>query len=300
MNGTLLFAADDGAAGNELWALIPCGDGALNPGEQCDDGNTVGGDCCSAACTYEAAGTKCSDGNACTMSDTCDGTGACTSGSRITCNDGEACTLDSCDRTDGCRFLAVAFADAYDVYDAGLRMDACAEKKLPKAVTKRFQAAEQRVRRAEKTASVKKRKRLLAAAETQLRRTNGAVKRARKKLGEACVAVLDRRIALARSRTQCLRAALGGGRAGLPPAGTSGTVAAMPLYEYVCRDCTHAFEELVFGDATPACPKCGAAAPTRVLSVVSVGRSAGPAGAGRMPAPCGTCGDPRGPGACSS
>src|SRR5262249_54074864 len=32
-----------------------CGDGHLDPGEDCDDGNLVDGDCCSAACTFEAA-----------------------------------------------------------------------------------------------------------------------------------------------------------------------------------------------------------------------------------------------------
>jgi cysteine-rich repeat protein len=31
-----------------------CGNGVLDPGEQCDDGNTVGGDCCSATCQIES------------------------------------------------------------------------------------------------------------------------------------------------------------------------------------------------------------------------------------------------------
>jgi cysteine-rich repeat protein len=31
-----------------------CGNGVLDPGEQCDDGNTIGGDCCSASCQIEA------------------------------------------------------------------------------------------------------------------------------------------------------------------------------------------------------------------------------------------------------
>ena len=33
--------------------LNPCGNGILDPGEQCDDGNTVNGDGCSATCTFE-------------------------------------------------------------------------------------------------------------------------------------------------------------------------------------------------------------------------------------------------------
>ena len=30
----------------------------------------------------------------------------------------------------------------------------------------------------------------------------------------------------------------------------------MPIYEYVCQDCTIEFELLVRGDMTPACPGC--------------------------------------------
>lgn len=31
----------------------------------------------------------------------------------------------------------------------------------------------------------------------------------------------------------------------------------MPLYEYICRECQHAFEELVFTEEEPvACPSC--------------------------------------------
>jgi putative FmdB family regulatory protein len=33
----------------------------------------------------------------------------------------------------------------------------------------------------------------------------------------------------------------------------------VPLYEYVCRRCSRAFEELVFGQATPRCPACAGA-----------------------------------------
>jgi len=48
-----------------------CGDSSLDPGEQCDDGNTVSGDGCSATCTREAycgdgtmdPGEVCDDGN---------------------------------------------------------------------------------------------------------------------------------------------------------------------------------------------------------------------------------------------
>ncbi|NQY91832.1 MAG: hypothetical protein HRT46_09255, partial [Deltaproteobacteria bacterium] len=107
------------------WALATgCGDGVLDVGEDCDDGNTLGGDCCSSSCTFETAGSTCTDdGDACTT-DTCDGAGtcdhpaaadgsacddgiACTTGetcqagacvsSTPACDDGESCTVDTCE-----------------------------------------------------------------------------------------------------------------------------------------------------------------------------------------------------------
>ena len=54
-----------------------CGEGTVEPGETCDDGNALDGDCCSSACEYDPAGTPCPDGDPCTT-DTCDGAGACT------------------------------------------------------------------------------------------------------------------------------------------------------------------------------------------------------------------------------
>lgn len=70
----------------------------------------------------------------------------------------------------------------------------------------------------------------------------------------------------------------------------------MPLYEYDCKACGHGFEALVFGAEKPVCPGCGAKAPTKRLSTFAV-----TSGAPEAPSPggCGTCGDPRGPGACS-
>jgi len=71
-----------------------CGNGILEPGEQCDDGNLVDGDCCSATCTAEAAGGICSDdGNVCT-DDVCDGLGACGHPANTApCDDGAFCTV---------------------------------------------------------------------------------------------------------------------------------------------------------------------------------------------------------------
>jgi putative FmdB family regulatory protein len=72
----------------------------------------------------------------------------------------------------------------------------------------------------------------------------------------------------------------------------------MPLYEYDCQTCAHHFEALVRGAEAPECPSCHGTNLQRALSTFAVstgGAPKGPMGAG----PCGTCGDPRGPGACS-
>jgi len=54
-----------------------CGDGSLDPGEECDDANAVDGDCCSANCKLDPVGTVCDDGLTCTIGDQCDGFGVC-------------------------------------------------------------------------------------------------------------------------------------------------------------------------------------------------------------------------------
>ncbi len=69
-----------------------CGDGALDAGEECDDGNRADGDCCSASCTFEPYGSTCAaDGNDCT-DDVCDGAGLCGVNNTEPCEDGDLCT----------------------------------------------------------------------------------------------------------------------------------------------------------------------------------------------------------------
>ena len=54
-----------------------CGNGQLDPGEECDDGNDYDGDCCSSTCQLKPSGTTCqSDNDVCT-DDVCDGAGTC-------------------------------------------------------------------------------------------------------------------------------------------------------------------------------------------------------------------------------
>ena len=74
----------------------------------------------------------------------------------------------------------------------------------------------------------------------------------------------------------------------------------MPIYEYVCRECRHQFEALVYGKQKAECPKCHATKLEPQLSVfaVSAKGSAGSSASATTGA-CGSCGDPRGPGSCS-
>ena len=73
----------------------------------------------------------------------------------------------------------------------------------------------------------------------------------------------------------------------------------MPIFEYVCKECQHEFEALVFGKNKTACPKCESKklAPKLSVFAVSAKGSAGPS----TPAagPCGSCGNPEGPGSCA-
>jgi cysteine-rich repeat protein len=65
-----------------------CGDGIVEPPEQCDDGNTNAGDCCSPICDYEPGGSPCEDGG------TCNDTGICIPPG---CGDGVVTPPEQCD-----------------------------------------------------------------------------------------------------------------------------------------------------------------------------------------------------------
>lgn len=76
----------------------------------------------------------------------------------------------------------------------------------------------------------------------------------------------------------------------------------MPIFEYVCKECRHEFEALVFGKQHAECPKCGSKKLEPQLSVFAVSSKSGATAQPSFSAaagPCGSCGDPRGPGACS-
>jgi putative FmdB family regulatory protein len=72
----------------------------------------------------------------------------------------------------------------------------------------------------------------------------------------------------------------------------------MPIFEYVCQKCHHQFEALVYGKQKAECPKCHATKLDPQLSVFAVSAK-GPAGRSAPAGACGSCGDPRGSGACS-
>ena len=74
----------------------------------------------------------------------------------------------------------------------------------------------------------------------------------------------------------------------------------MPLREYSCDACRHVFEEIVSGQERPACPACGGRRLTRRLSSFAVATGVRKQARSDGPGSCGSCGDPRGPGACSA
>ena len=60
-----------------LFTASHCGNGILDSGEECDDGNVFDGDCCSSVCRFEASGGACPDDNSPCTTDNCDGRGHC-------------------------------------------------------------------------------------------------------------------------------------------------------------------------------------------------------------------------------
>ena len=70
-----------------------CGNGTVDAGEECDDGNLVDGDCCTASCRFEAMGGPCGGGEC--LATSCDGAGACVNQPATTC--GTFCRPGTCD-----------------------------------------------------------------------------------------------------------------------------------------------------------------------------------------------------------
>ena len=72
----------------------------------------------------------------------------------------------------------------------------------------------------------------------------------------------------------------------------------MPIFEYICQECDHHFESIVLGQQKPRCPKCESKRLAQQISRFAVSSDTSSQSAPST-SPCGSCGDPRGPGACS-
>ncbi len=119
-DGRILLAgkSNDGTPDNYAkWVIVryrgdECGDGIVGPGESCDDGNTLAGDCCSSSCQLDAALTPCGStaDTICDNPDTCDGAGLCLPNHEVgptvcrvvagECDVEELCTAGDCPADD--------------------------------------------------------------------------------------------------------------------------------------------------------------------------------------------------------
>ncbi|CAN5226422.1 hypothetical protein BH11MYX1_BH11MYX1_07060 [soil metagenome] len=113
--GALIFSSVVAACGSSNNGSHACGDGVLDSGEQCDDGNTTSGDGCSSVCKIETANTcgngtvevgteQCDDGNT-VGGDGCSAT--CQTEAPLNCGNGALDAGETCDdgntaANDGC------------------------------------------------------------------------------------------------------------------------------------------------------------------------------------------------------
>lgn len=73
----------------------------------------------------------------------------------------------------------------------------------------------------------------------------------------------------------------------------------MPIFEYNCEKCHTNFELLVRGETVVQCPACSSRRVEKQLSVFAAATGNNSHAADFPVGPCGSCGDPRGPGSCS-
>ncbi|HTM43961.1 MAG TPA: DUF4215 domain-containing protein [Polyangiaceae bacterium] len=109
--------------------LAGCGNGVLQAGEQCDDGNDVNSDGCKNDCKYTCeADSDCDDHDVCTGSDeTCNTHNhRCVAGTPLTCDDSNDCTDNTCDPILGCLYPVIdADGDGHASTDIGACGDDC-------------------------------------------------------------------------------------------------------------------------------------------------------------------------------
>ena len=88
----------------DTFRLESCGNGVVDPGEQCDAGPSNGQpeSCCTAECDFAPAGKPCPDGNLCNGAEVCSAAGQCVPGTPLDCDDHNICTEDTCVPATGC------------------------------------------------------------------------------------------------------------------------------------------------------------------------------------------------------
>jgi hypothetical protein len=166
-----------------------CGNGAVEFGEQCDDGtaNGTATSCCTATCTFQVLGTPCTGGTCSGTADTC-GTTTTTIITTTTTSTSTTSTLPC--ETARC------------VLDAALYGGACAGQAVPGSVTTKLDRAVALIERAQSTTGKEQRHRF-AKAKTKLRLAGKAVRKAAKgknpKLTAGCPAALEHAAASVRS-----------------------------------------------------------------------------------------------------
>jgi cysteine-rich repeat protein len=106
-----------------------CGNGRLDPGEQCDDGNTVNGDGCEASCTLPACGNhildpgeQCDDGNS-SDGDGCDANCTFPACGNHILDPGEQCDDGNTTDADGCEANCTLPACGNHILDPGEQCD---------------------------------------------------------------------------------------------------------------------------------------------------------------------------------
>jgi hypothetical protein len=97
-SGTQLLIQVSGAVGGAGTLNIVCAGCSSNA--DCNDSNPCTTDICNlqtqVCSNTPTTGAPCSDGNGCTLNDTCNAAGACVPGPANTCNDFNPCTVDTC------------------------------------------------------------------------------------------------------------------------------------------------------------------------------------------------------------
>src|SRR5437870_2366533 len=115
-DGASVYAAGPADTAVAVFRVRRCGDGVLDPGEQCDDGNVQDGDCCSSTCRFEPATTLCRPAaGACDLAEFCTGSSSSCLADQLEPSTFECRgALGSCDEAEFCTGTDTACpADAF-------------------------------------------------------------------------------------------------------------------------------------------------------------------------------------------